>query len=215
MSQHRHDGLQVGGELFLPRLRVGGGCPAEVGELHAVLLGKGLFGLPEQIGVHGVWRAMREVVVLEIAAPFAGLEPAGVRRLVGVIALGQAQQHAGDIRPLAALLCADHPPAVRAEPVDRRAVYHLADRLVVDAEVVPVDQEVQVVQPQPPGGVHHLVVHPGGQPGFAFHGKDLHALRSGALERHRLAGCRRAAVSGGTGVELEEQGLAFHLGVTG
>ena len=51
----------------------------------------------------------------------------------------------------------DHAPAVAAEPVRGGAGDDGADGGVVDAEVVPVDDEVEVVEAQAPGGVHGLV----------------------------------------------------------
>ena len=64
--------------------------------------------------------------------------------------------------------------------------------MVVDAEVVPVDEEDQVVQAQPPGRVPRLVAGAGGQPALALDGEDLDLAASGVLQRQRLARRGRA-----------------------
>ena len=45
--------------------------------------------------------------------------------------------------------------------------------------------------------------------------KTLTSPAPGALQGHGLARGGRAAVAGGAGVELEEEGLSLHLGVPG
>src|SRR6185369_8292718 len=85
----------------------------------------------------------------------------------------------------------------------------------IDAVVVPVEEVDEVVEPETPGGVLDLVVRAGGVPPLALHREDLHLAGARVLERRRLAERRRSAVAGGPGVELEEEGLALHLGVAG
>ena len=157
--------------------------------------------------------AVDRVVVLEVAAALARLEPGRAGAAVGVLPAGQRQQGFRHRRPVHALFRADHAPAVAAEPVGRRAGHGRADRVVVDAEVVPVDQEVEVVERQAPGRVQRLEHAAGGQPALALQEEDLDAGRARALERQRLARGGRAAVARRPGVELQEEGLARHLGV--
>ncbi len=129
---------------------------------------------------------------------------------------GRRRKHRpGDRSPLHAVLGAGHPPAVGREPVHRRAGHHAGGRPRVDAEVVPVDQEDQVVQAEPPRGVLGLVRRAGREPPLALEHEDLHLARSGQAERQRLPGGGRHTVPRGPGVELQEQRPAFHLGVAG
>ena len=55
----------------------------------------------------------------------------------------------------------------------------------------------------------------GGQAALALHHEDLDLLRARELQRDRLAGRRWHAVPRRPGVELQEEGLALHLGVAG
>ena len=152
-------------------------------------------------------------VDLAVAAALLRDEPGHRGR---VAALTRSLQHGpGDRAPLHAVLGPDHPPAVGREPVHRRAGHHAGGRARVDAEVVPVDHEDQVVQAQAPRGVLGLVGRAGGQPALALEHEDLHLVRPGQLEGQRLARGGRHPVPGGPGVELQEQRPAFHLRVPG
>ena len=94
----------------------------------------------------------------------------------------------GDRRPFRALGGPDHPPAVWREPVHRRTrAPPTGRRSRIDAEVVPVDQEDEVVEPQSPGRVLGLVGGAGGEPALALHGEDLHLVDTGELEGQRLS----------------------------
>jgi hypothetical protein len=86
---------------------------------------------------------------------------------------------------------------------------------VVDAVVVPVEEVDEVVEAEAPSRVLHLVVRARRVAAFAFHREDPHLARARVLERHRLAERRGRAVARGSGVELEEEGLALHLRVAG
>ena len=185
----------------------------EVGELDPVGFGEGPLGLPEGLAVDGVGRAVRRIVVLEVTPALARLEPGDAWSAGRVLTHHHRQDGLGDRPPLAAELRPEDPPAVRPEPILRGAVDDAAHRMVVDSVVVPVHDEVQVVQGQAPGRVHHLVGGAGSQAGLAFQGEDLYPVGAGALERQGQAGGGRPAVAGGTGVELQEQGLALHFGV--
>src|SRR5262249_53540995 len=120
-----------------------------------------------------------------------------------------------DRAELAALLGPEDAEAVRLEPARRRAVDDLADRELVDAVVVPVDQVVEIVEPESEGAVLRLVGRAGGVAALAPHPPDAHAGRAGWCERRALAGRGGGAVAGRAGVEFQEKGLALHLGVTG
>ena len=111
------------------------------------------------------------------------------------------------------VLGAGHPPAVRREPVRRRAGHHAGGGPRVDAEVVPVDQEDRVVQAQAPRGVLGLVRRAGREPALALEHEDLYLARVRQAKRQRLPGGGRHSVSRGPGVELQEQRPPFHLGV--
>src|SRR5712691_7159515 len=82
----------------------------------------------------------------------------------------------------------------------------------VDAEVVPVDHEDQVVQAQAPRRVLGLVGRTRGEPALALEHEDLDLARARQLQGERLARGRRHAVPGRTGVELQEERPALHLG---
>ncbi len=153
-------------------------------------------------------------VVLPIPPALAGPEPGDTRHL-GVAGAGGVQHGARHRAPLRPLLGADHPPAVGREPIPRGAVDHARRRAGVDPEVVPIHEEHQVPEPQPPGRVLGLVGRPGGEPALALDDEDLHLRRPGPLEGQGLAGGGGHAVARGAGVELEEEGPPLHLGVPG
>ena len=141
--------------------RPGRGVDALV--LHAVAGHELLAHRPELLGVHGPGGAVAGRVDLAVAAALlrARTRPCsapgrGWRRA--------ASSTSGDRAPLHAVLGAGDPPAVGREPVDRRARDHARGRPGVDAEVVPVDHEDQVVQAQAPGGVLGLVGRAGVSP---------------------------------------------------
>jgi len=205
---------EVGEGLPAELLRVGRRRLAEALEVHPVGLGEGPLGLPEGLAVRrGVRRPVARVVVLEVAPPLARSDvdhPRDPRRVLAAQQFGQGRVDPG---PVAAVSRFDHAPAVRLEPVARRAVHHARDRVVVDPEVVPVDDVHQVVEPEAPGAVLRLVRRPGGEPSLPLEGEDADLSRPGPLEGHRLARRGRAAVPGRAGIELEEEGLPFHLRV--
>ena len=113
------------------------------------------------------------------------------------------------------MLGAGDAPAVRLEPVGRRAVDDGRQRPLVDAEVVPVDHEHEVVEAQAPRRVARLVGAAGRQAALALEDEDLDLVGAGVLERERLAGGGRHAVARRPRVELQEERLALHLGVAG
>ena len=86
-------------------------------------------------------------------------------------------------------------------------------RSFVDPVVVPVDEEDQVREPQPPGRVLGLVRRTRCQAAFAFDNEDFDLLGAGELEGQRLACGEGHAVARRTRVGLEEEGPAGHLGV--
>ena len=85
----------------------------------------------------------------------------------------------------------------------------------VDAEVVPVEDHVEVIQPETEGGVLGLVPAAGGVAPFALDAEHLHFTDASALERHRLTDADRRTVTARSGVELHEEILTLHLDVTG
>ena len=87
--------------------------------------------------------------------------------------------------------------------------------MVVDPEIVPVDDHVQVVQAQGVTRVLGLVPATGGVAAFSLETEDLHALGAGVFEGHGLARADRSAVAAGAGVELHEEILLGHLRVAG
>ena len=180
-----------------------------------MLLDERFLGLPEDVAVHLVRRAVRLVVEHAIAAALAGLEVEHSRRIRGLLRGEQVEEALRQVAPVGAVVGLEHVPAVGLEPVFGTAVNNGTGGAVINAEVVPVDQKEQVVQAQAPGGVLGLVAGTGREAAFAFEGDDLDFVRAGALQRQRLTGGSRQAVTGRAGVPLEEERLAFHLGVTG
>ncbi len=159
--------------------------------------------------------AVALVVVLAVAAPLAGLEPGDRWDPIRVLAPRRLQHRAGHGPPLRALHGPVHAPGVGLEPGLGCPGDHARDGRVVDAVVVPVEQEDEVVEPQPPGRVARLVAGAGREAALALDHEDLDLLGPGQLERNRLTGRRRHAVPRRPGVELQEEGLALHLGVAG
>ncbi len=86
--------------------------------------------------------------------------------------------------------------------------------MIVYTVIVPIHHVVQIIQTQSPCRVHRFVDGTGSQSRFTLKDHHLDALGTGAFERQRHTGRRRAAVSRRAGVGLEKQCLAFHLGVT-
>src|SRR5205807_341759 len=80
---------------------------------------------------------------------------------------------AGYRAELGPLLRAEHPEAVRLEPGPRLAVDNLTDRELVDAEVVPVHQVVEVVEAEAESRVLRLVRRAGRVPALTLDGEDL------------------------------------------
>ena len=155
------------------------------------------------------------VVVLEVAAALPRLEPADRRDAIGVVAAGGLEHDARHVVPLAPVLGADDAPAVTGEPVVRSAVDDARDGVLVDPEVVPVEEEHEVRETEPPRGVPRLVRRARREAALAFDREDLHLFAARDLQRDRLAGRRRHAVARRTGVPFEEERLAAHLGVAG
>ncbi len=158
---------------------------------------------------------MGSVVVFQVPSALAGLHPHGGRDPAGIVRRQRFREHARDRFPALPLLGARNPPPVRREPVHRRAVDGAADAVIVDAEIVPVHQVDQVVERETPGGVGRLVGGAGGQSAFAFEDEDLHPIGARALQGQRDARRGGAAVTRWAGVELQEQGPALHLRVSG
>ncbi len=213
--EYLNDRLQIGFELGLQRSRVVRGGLAEIHELHPVFLGKGSLGLPKEIAIDAVGRAVGDIVVLEVLAPLARPQPGDAGRPVRVVRAHHGQQGLRHRPPLAALLSAKDAPAMGGEPVHGRAIHNPADGVVVNAKVVPVHHIVEIVQGQTPGRVHRLMDRPRRQACLPLQDKDLDLARPSPLESQGRAGCRRAAVSRRTGVELEKKRLALHFGVAG
>ena len=168
---------------------------------------------PELRRVHGMGRAVALGVVLAVAAALAGAEPGHRGALLRVLAPRRLQHRARHGGPLHAVGRAGHPPVVRGEPGLGRPGHHRGGAELVDPEIVPVDQEDEVREAKAPGRVARLVTGARGQAPLALDGEDPHVLAAGELEGQRLARGGRHAVAGRARVELQEEGLAFHLGV--
>lgn len=158
---------------------------------------------------------MALVVVGAVATALARAEPCHRWDALGIAAAGRVQHRARHRAPFRAALGAGDAPAIGCEPLCRRSVHDGTDGHVIDAVVVPVNQEDQVVQAQAPGAVARLVAGPWRQTALALDREDLHVARARQAQRCGLARGRRHAVPGRSGVELEEEGLALHLGVPG
>ena len=208
---HRHPQVRLRLRLHSGGVSRGGGAETFVG--HPVAVHEPLTCCPELRGVHGPGRAVAGRVHLAVAAALLRDEPRHGR--LPARAAGSLQDRPGDRPPLHAVLGAGDPPAVGREPVRRRARHHARGWPRVDAEVVPVDHEDQVVQAQAPRGVLGLVGRTRGEPALALEDEDLHLAGAGQLQGERLARGWRHAVPGGAGVELQEERLALHLGVPG
>ena len=163
--------------------------------------------------VQFVRRAVRFVAGDAVAAPLDRLEPGHVRHMVGVRRLHRFEQRVRDRCILGAVLGAVDAEAVGLEPGRRSAIDDIADADGIDAEVIPVDQVMQVVETEAPRRVLGFVRGARRQPALAIDGEDLDALRARPLEGHRLADRCGRAVPGRAGVEFEEEGLTLHLGV--
>jgi len=85
----------------------------------------------------------------------------------------------------------------------------------VDAEVVPVEDHIEVVESETEGGVLGFMPAAGGVAPFALDAEHLHFTDASAFERHRLTDADRRAVTARSGVELHEEMLTLHLDVTG
>ena len=205
----------VGLHLVVQGLRIVGGGPFEALELHPVLLHEGLLGGPVLGAVGLVRRPVAGVVVLAVLAALACAHPGDARAVLLVLAAGHAEQGAGDVGPVTAVLGSVHAEAVGAEPVVGGAGDHGARREGVDAEVVPVEQVVEVRQAQSPGTALGLVVGTGGVAALALVGEDVHLIHARPLQGHGDTRGRWRAVAARARVRLEEQRLALHLGVAG
>ena len=186
-AQHAHGDAQVGLGLGRDGRRVGGRGLVDALVLHPVPGHELLADGPELLGVHGPGGAVAGRVDLAVAAALLGHEPGHARHVLGVRAAGHLQHGLGDRPPLHAVLGAVDPPAVGREPVDRGARDHAGGGPGVDAEVVPVDHEDQVVQAQAPGQVLGLVRRAGREPALALEHEDLDLVGPGQLEAERLA----------------------------
>ena len=115
---HRHAEVLLG--LRHHRVAIGRGL-IDTGVLDAVLGHERLAQLPELLTVARVRRAVGLVVVDQVAAPLACLEP-GHRRYAVIPAASGVEHRAGHGRELGALLGRTDAPAVGREPIRRRAV---------------------------------------------------------------------------------------------
>ncbi len=123
------------------------------------------------------------------------------------------QEGVGHAFPVLALFRAEDPPAVGAEPVFGPAVDRGTHPVLVDTVIVPVHDVVEIVQAEAPGGVHGFVGNAGREAAFALEYEDPDLAGAGALEGQGLARRGGRSVPRGAGVELEEEGLAFHFRV--
>ena len=213
--QHGQRQLQVGSGLRLACRRI------VRGRLASALVGHAVAGLesfasgPEGGAVEGMRDAVGGGVLLAVAAALLRAEPGHRGQTRRVVAASRLQGRAQDRLPGHAIRGAQRSPAVRSEPVLRRAVDDRRGGPRVDAEVVPVDQEDEVAQTEAPGRVERLVGDAGRQAALPFDDEDPDLRAAGHLQCQRLAGGDRHAVAGGAGIGFEEQGLAGHLRVAG
>jgi len=165
----------------------------------------GCIGLPELLRVPPVRCAVRGVVVLEVAAALACLEPVMPGARPG---FGPSTSSCSDSTtafhdsPCSLPSRASHAPRT----LRRRAVDHAADGVIVDAEVVPVDDVVQVVETPAPRPSSSSRGRRGGQAAFTFRRPTPHAPPApAALSAPAPNRRRRTAVTGRPGIELQEE----------
>ncbi len=206
---------EVGFRLRRQGRRVGGSRVVHALVLDAIAGHELLAHRPELGGVELVRDAVAGEVELAVAAPLTGSEPRHAWDTRRVVAAARLEHRPRDRAPCHALGSAGRTPPVRREPIRRRPVDDRGGRPLVDAEVVPVDEEDQVGQAQPPGRVLRLVGGAGRQPAFALDYEHLDLIRARQLEGQGFARGKRHAVAGRTRVRLQKESPAGHLGVAG
>jgi hypothetical protein len=93
-------------------------------------------------------------------------------------------------------------------------VHDRRQRVLVDAEVVPVDEEHEVREAEAPRGVLRLVRRARRETALALDDEHLHLAGARELQRDGLPDRRRHAVPGRAGVRLQEERLARELRVS-
>src|SRR5262249_33144589 len=158
--------------LLAPGLLARIGRVAEALERHAVLVGEVLAALPEELAVARVRLAVARRVELVVAATLARLDPHHAGPTRGIRIVHDLEERLRDRLVVLALLRARDAPAVRLEPLLGRPVHDRRVRAVVDTVVVPVEEIDEVVEPETPRRVLHLVVRARGVSAFALHRED-------------------------------------------
>jgi hypothetical protein len=192
--------------------RVGG--VALSGEADAIGVRELLTASPEELGVAAVSLAVARRVKLVVSAAFARLDPDHSGASAGITWMADLEHGFGDGCEVLTVFSAGDAPAIRLEPIGRRALYDGGVGELVDPVVIPVHEIDEVLEPEAPSGVLHLMVCPCGVPAFALHGEDLHVACASVLQGDRFTEGGRSAVPGGASVELKEEGLPLHLSVT-
>ena len=213
VGEHGSRTAQVLRGLIAERGGVRGRRLVDAGVRHAVLRHEPVADLPERRAVHRVRGSVALVVVLAVPAALAGAEPGDRRNVLGVVAARRLEHGPRHRAPLAALGRAAHPPSIGAEPGRRRARHHRGGGEVVDAEVVPVEEEHEVGEAETPRCVSGFVARARGEAALSLDDEDADVTGAGSFQRERLTCRRRHPVARRPGVELQEQRLPRHLRV--
>ncbi|MPM65178.1 hypothetical protein SDC9_112070 [bioreactor metagenome] len=169
------------------------------------ILGCKLFSeVPVQFTVPGMGGSVARSVIFAVTPSFAGLEPKHRGLFFLVVNTNHCVQLLCERGKIRTVFSAENFPAMRSEPILGLARQDITGLVPIDAIVIPVYKEVQVVQSHAPGGVKRLVGGPWGKPSFTFHDEDLHIAGSCSLQRKCQTGCCRGAMTGRAGVGLQK-----------
>ena len=84
-------------------------------------------------------------------------------------------------------------------------MYDRASWTVVNAEIVPIDEEEQVAQPKSPSRVLSLMARARRQTAFSFERNHLDIVGACALKGERLAHCGWQPVTGRAGIPFQKR----------
>ena len=85
----------------------------------------------------------------------------------------------------------------------------------VDPEIVPVDEEDEVIKPEPPGRVLRFMARARGEGSLTLDRDNVDPVRVRSLQGDRLTNRGGNPMAGRARVPLQEEGLALHLGMPG
>ena len=174
-------GREVGIRLGRQGGRFGGSRLVHAPIRHAVAGHELLADRPELGRMLLVGAAVAGRVELAVAAALASPEPGHAGRGGRIGPSGRVQHRSGDRPPIHPVLRPGDAPAVGREPVDGRAMDDCRRGPFVYAEVVPVDQEDEVGEPQPPGRVLGLVGRSRSQAALTLEHENLDFVRARRL----------------------------------